>query len=268
MLKSFKILAKINGATGNYNAHMAAFPKTDWIGFSKKFIAGLNNSVQAKRGAVLEANLFTTQIESHDTYAELFDIVRRANTILIDFNQDMWRYISDAWIIQKPKAGEIGSSTMPHKVNPIDFENSEGNLGLANALMQFFANKLPISRLQRDLSDSTVERNFGSAFGYSLLAYGSLEKGLSKIAVSEINVRAALAAHPEVIAEAIQTVLRREGVAMPYEKLKELTRGRAVTMAEFRQFIESLDISPKVKKELLAFSPENYTGLAAKLAGM
>ena len=263
MLKSFKILAKVNGATGNYNAHMSAFPKIDWMSFSKKFIAGLNGD---KKGAQLEANMLTTQIESHDTYAELCDIIRRANTILIDFNQDMWRYISDAWIIQKPKAGEIGSSTMPHKVNPIDFENSEGNLGMANAMLMYFATKLPISRLQRDLSDSTVERNFGSAFGYSLLAYGSLEKGLSKIAVSETAIRGALADHPEVIAEAIQTVLRREKVAMPYEKLKELTRGRAVTMAEFKTFIEALDVTPAVKKELLAFTPENYIGLAAKLA--
>ena len=264
MLKSFKILAKVNGATGNYNAHMSAFPKIDWMGFSKKFISGLNTK---KGGAMLEVNLMTTQIESHDTYAELCDIVRRANTILIDFNQDMWRYISDAWIMQKPKAGEIGSSTMPHKVNPIDFENSEGNLGMANSMLMYFATKLPISRLQRDLSDSTVERNFGSAFGYSLLAYASLEKGLSKIGVSEANIRAALNEHPEIIAEAIQTVLRREKVAMPYEKLKELTRGRAVTMAEFKIFIEALDVTPAVKKELLAFTPENYIGLAAKLAG-
>lgn len=263
-LKSFKVLSKINGATGNYNAHMSAFPKTDWIGFSKKFIAGLNKE---KGGVMLEANLFTTQIESHDTYAEICDIMRRANTILIDLDQDMWRYISDAWIIQRPKAGEVGSSTMPHKVNPIDFENSEGNLGVANALFEFFARKLPISRLQRDLTDSTVLRSFGSAFGYSLIAYSSLEKGLGKVGVSEENIKAALLSHPEVIAEAIQTVLRREKVAMPYEKLKELTRGRVVTMADFKTFIEALEVSPKIKKELLAFTPENYIGLASKLAG-
>ena len=265
MLKEFKVLAKVNGATGNYNAHMSAFPNIDWPAFSWRFINGLNVK---KEGAMLECNLLTTQIESHDTYAELCDIVRRANTILIDFNQDMWRYISDAWIIQKPKAGEVGSSTMPHKVNPIDFENSEGNLGMANAMLHYFATKLPISRLQRDLSDSTVERNFGSAFGYSLLAYGSLEKGLSKIAVSEENILGALRDHPEVIAEAIQTVLRREQVAMPYEKLKELTRGRTVTMAEFKTFIEALEVTPAVKEELMAFTPENYIGLAAKLAQM
>lgn len=257
-LKKFKILAKINGATGNYNAHVSAFPKTDWVGFSKKFIKELG----------LEANLLTTQIEPHDTYAELSDNMRRINTILIDFNQDMWRYISDAWIVGVPKKGEVGSSTMPHKVNPIDFENSEGNLGMANAMFNYFSTKLPISRLQRDLSDSTVERNFGSAFGYSMLAYASLLKGLGKIAVSEENIRQALNEHPEVIAEAIQTVLRREKVEMPYEKLKELTRGKKVTMEEFRIFIENLDVSPKVKKELLAFKPENYIGLASKLAKM
>ncbi|MBP6884569.1 MAG: adenylosuccinate lyase [Candidatus Pacebacteria bacterium] len=265
MLMNFKILAKINGATGNYNAHVSAFPDIDWVSFSKEFISSLN---QNKDGAKLEANLLTTQIESHDTYAELCDTIRRANTILIDFNQDMWRYISDAWIIQKPKAGEVGSSTMPHKVNPIDFENSEGNLGMANAMLMYFATKLPISRLQRDLSDSTVERNFGSAFGYSILAYSSLMKGLSKIAVSEANIREALLSHPEVIAEAIQTVLRREKVEMPYEKLKELTRGRAVTMEEFGKFINALEVSDDVKKELLAFTPENYIGLAEKLAKM
>ena len=262
-LKHFKILAKLNGATGNYNAHMSAFPKIDWIGFSKKFIGSLNVK---KSGAALEANLLTTQIESHDTYAELCDIVRRANTVIIDFDQDIWRYISDAWIMQKPKVGEIGSSTMPHKVNPIDFENSEGNLGMANALFEFFARKLPVSRLQRDLTDSTVLRSFGSAFGYSLIAYSSLMKGLSKISVSEAMIRQALSEHPEVIAEAIQTVLRREKVAMPYEKLKELTRGRVVTMEEFKTFIKALDVTPAVKKELLAFTPENYIGLAAKLA--
>ncbi len=264
-LKGMKILAKINGATGNYNAHVAAYPKVDWVAFSKKFINGLNDT---KKGAMLEANLVTTQIESHDNCAEIADNLRRANMILIDFSQDVWRYISDGYLVQKPKAGEVGSSTMPHKVNPIDFENCEGNLGLANALLHFFATKLPVSRLQRDLSDSTVQRNWGSIFGYCMIAYLSLEKGLGKVAVAEANIRQALAAHPEVIAEAIQTVLRREGVAMPYEKLKELTRGRAVTMAEFKTFINNLDVSPKVKKELLAFAPENYIGLAAKLSNL
>lgn len=257
-LKSTKILAKLNGATGNYNAHVVAFPKIDWISFSKKFIKSLG----------LEANLLTTQIEPHDTYAEIFDCMRRVNMILIDFNQDMWRYISDAWIVQKPKAGEVGSSTMPHKVNPIDFENSEGNLGMANAMFGFFSNKLPVSRLQRDLTDSTVSRNFGSAFGYSLLAYESLLIGLGKVGVSDTAITRALLAHPEVIAEAIQTVLRREKVAMPYEKLKALTRGKEVTMEEFKTFIEELDVDVKVKKELLAVTPETYIGLARKLSKM
>ncbi len=255
-LQSIKILAKLNGATGNYNAHVVAFPKIDWIGFSKRFVKSLG----------LDANILTTQIEPHDTYAEVFDCVRRANMILLDCSQDMWRYISDAWIVQKSKAGEVGSSTMPHKVNPIDFENCEGNLGIANALLGFFSTKLPVSRLQRDLSDSTVERNFGSAFGYSLIAYASLLKGFSKIAVSDVNIKNTLNTHTEVIAEAIQTVLRREKVAMPYEKLKELTRGKQVTMEDFAKFIGELDVTPAVKKELLKITPENYTGLASKLA--
>lgn len=255
-LKNHKILAKLNGATGNYNAHYVAFPKTDWIAFSKKFIKGLN----------LEANLFTTQIEPHDSYIEAFDMVRRANTILLDFNQDMWRYISDEWIVQKPVEGAVGSSTMPHKVNPIKFENSEGNLGLANSMFEFFARKLPISRLQRDLSDSTVQRNFGTAFSHSLIAYEYLLKGLGRVSVNEHKVKEALNSHVEVIAEAIQTILRREGVEMPYEKLKALTRGKKVTQADFVNFINDLKVSEVVKKELLKITPLNYTGLASKLA--
>lgn len=261
-LSSIKIQAKLNGATGNYNAHVSAYPKVNWLEFSKNFIESFNKP----RNQKLEANLITTQIECHDSYVAIFDSLRRINTILLDFNQDMWRYISDGWVIQKPKAGETGSSTMPHKVNPIDFENSEGNLGLANALFEFFARKLPISRLQRDLSDSTVERAFGTAFGHSILAYKSLEKGLSKISVNGNVIKEVLKNHPEVIAEAIQTILRREGVEMPYEKLKDLTRGKAVTLEDIRIFINSLEISPKVKKELLKITPENYIGLAAKLA--
>ncbi len=256
-LKKLKIEAKLNGATGNYNAHMAAYPDVDWIKFSKKFIPILNKK--------LEANLITTQIECHDSYVEVFDALRRINAILLDFNQDMWRYISDGWIKQKINKNETGSSTMPHKVNPIDFENSEGNLGLANALFEFFARKLPISRLQRDLSDSTVERAFGTAFGHSFLAYTSLLKGLSKIEVTKNKIREALMEHTEVIAEAIQTVLRRQNYPIPYEKLKELTRGKIVTIDDFKNFVEKLDVSPKVKKELHNFTPETYIGLAAKL---
>jgi adenylosuccinate lyase len=257
-----KILVKTNGASGNYNAHVVAFPKVDWLKFSENFIAGLNKKLIFK----LELNLFTTQIEPHDSYLELFDHFRRMNSMLIDLNQDMWRYISDNWVTQKPKAGEIGSSTMPHKINPIDFENSEGNLGLANALFEFFARKLPISRLQRDLSDSTVERAFGTAFGHSYLAYLSLLKGLSKISVNEAKIKEDLNNHPEIIAEAIQTILRREGVKMPYEKLKELTRGKQVTLDDIHNFIKTLEVNDKIKKELLKITPENYIGLASKIA--
>lgn len=267
-LASIKIQAKLNGATGNWNAHMAAYPKVNWPEFSKKFIEGFNNPSMnsgRKRVQQLEANLITTQIECHDSYVAVFDTVRRINTILLDFSQDMWRYISDGWIGQRTKAGEVGSSTMPHKVNPIDFENAEGNIGLANALFEFFARKLPVSRLQRDLSDSTVERAFGTAFGHSYLAYVMLAKGLGKITVNEHAIKEALLAHPEVVAEAIQTVLRRENYPIPYEALKELTRGKEVTMADFSTFIDTLKVSPKVKTELKKFTPLTYTGIASKL---
>lgn len=257
-----KIMVKINGASGNYNAHIVAFPKIDWLKFSKNFITNLNKNLIFK----LELNSFTTQIEPHDSYIELFDRFKRMNNMLIDLNQDMWRYISDNWITQKTKEGEVGSSTMPHKINPIDFENSEGNLGLANALFEFFGRKLAISRLQRDLSDSTVERAFGTAFGHSYVAYNSLLKGLNKINLNEIKIKEDLNNHPEVITEAIQTILRREGVAMPYEKLKELTRGKQLTLTNIHEFIKSLNINEKIKKELLAITPENYIGLASKLA--
>jgi adenylosuccinate lyase len=260
-LESIKIEAKLNGATGNYNAHFVAYPKIAWIDFTKKYIDSFNKS----RSQKLKANIHTTQIECHDSYIAVFDTLRRINTILLDFNQDMWRYISDGWVGQIPKKGETGSSTMPHKINPIDFENSEGNLGLANALFEFYARKLPISRLQRDLSDSTVERSFGTAFGHTYLAYTSLLKGLSKISVNKDKIKEDLLSHPEVIAEAIQTVLRREGVAMPYEKLKELTRGKIVTLEDIREFIKTLDVSDNIKKELLKITPENYIGLANKL---
>ena len=258
-----KILVKLNGASGNYNAHIVTFPKINWLKFSKNFITGLNKL--ELRTLNLEPNLITTQIEPHDSYIELFDRFKRLNNMLIDFNQDIWRYISDEWIGQKPVDGTIGSSTMPHKINPIKFENSEGNLGIANALFEFFGRKLPISRLQRDLSDSTVQRNFGTAFAHSLIAYEYLLKGLSRISVNQKKIRKALENHPEVITEAIQTILRREGVAMPYEKLKELTRGKVVTLPDIHIFIKNLKVSDKVKKELLKITPENYTGLASKL---
>lgn len=261
-LQKITIQAKLNGATGNYNAHVAAYPNINWLEFSKKFIQSLNQTRTLK----LEPNLVTTQIECHDSYVSIFDKIRQINTILLDFNQDIWRYISDEWIVQKPIEGTVGSSTMPHKINPIKFENSEGNLGMANALFEFFARKLPISRLQRDLSDSTVQRNFGAAFSYSFIAYEYLLKGLSKISVNEEKIKENLMAHPEVITEAIQTILRREGVKMPYEKLKELTRGKKVTLDDIHNFIKSLEVSNKIKKELLKIKPENYIGLAPKLA--
>lgn len=262
VLNSIKIQAKLNGASGNWNAHLVSYPKIDWIEFSKKFIANFNKT----RSQKLEANLFTTQIECHDSYVVVFDTIRRINTILLDFNQDMWRYISDEWIIQKPVDGTVGSSTMPHKINPIKFENSEGNLGIANALFEFFARKLPISRLQRDLSDSTVERNFGTAFAHSFIAYEYLLKGLSKIEVNKNKVQEVLNYHPEIIAEAVQTILRREGLEFPYEKLKALTRGKKVTMIDFHIFIDSLSINEKIKKELKKITPENYIGLASKIS--
>ncbi|MFA6520281.1 MAG: adenylosuccinate lyase [Candidatus Paceibacterota bacterium] len=263
-LESIKIAAKLNGATGNFNAHMSAYPHVNWIEFSKKYIESFNK----KRTQKLAPNLITTQIECHDSYVAIFDTLRRINTILLDFNQDIWRYISDEWVVQKPKAGEVGSSTMPHKINPIFFENSEGNFGLANSLFEFFARKLPISRLQRDLSDSTVERNFGVAFAHSLIAYEYLLSGLSRIEVNKEKVVKTLLEHPEVITEAIQTILRREGVETPYEKLKDLTRGKKVTLEDIHQFIRSLNVSDKIKKELLGITPENYVGLAPKLASL
>ena len=261
-LHSRSILVKFGGATGNYNAHVAAMPDVDWREFSRKFVVRLNVGYKIP----LELNEFTTQIEPHDTYAELFDNLRRIDTILLDLSQDVWRYISDGWLTQKTKEGEVGSSAMPHKVNPIDFENAEGNLGLANALFNHFSNKLPVSRLQRDLSDSTVERTFGSAFAHSLIAYASFARGLEKLSVNEEAVRSDLTAHPEVLAEAIQTILRREGVEVPYEKLKELTRGREVTLEDFAKFIDGLALASTVKKQLKALRPENYIGLAKEIA--
>jgi len=263
ILRKHVMLTKVSGATGNYHAHIAAFPKVDWATFSSKFIKSLGSL----RNVKLEQNPLTTQIESHDTVAEVCDALRRANTVLLSTDQDLWRYISDAWIVQKPKAGEVGSSTMPHKVNPIDFENSEGNFGIANALLTHFSSKLPVSRLQRDLTDSTVFRNIGVAFAHSLLGYKSLLKGLSKIGVSEVKILEDLNSHPEIVSEGIQTILRAEGVAMPYEKLKELTRGKKVTMGDIAVFIDSLEVSLELKKRLKKITPENYIGLAAKLAG-
>jgi adenylosuccinate lyase len=249
--------AKMNGAVGNYNAHLAAYPDVDWEAFSRKV-------VEARLGLVL--NPHTIQIEPHDYMAELFDAFARCNTILIDWARDVWAYVSLGYFKQRLKAGEIGSSTMPHKVNPIDFENAEGNFGLANALLTHLSQKLPISRLQRDLSDSTVLRNMGVALGYTLLGYDSLRRGLDKLQVNQAALAADLDASWEVLAEAVQTVMRRHGLPNPYEQLKAMTRGKAITAAAMRKFVASLDLPPADKKRLLALTPATYTGLAATLA--
>jgi adenylosuccinate lyase len=250
------ITGKLNGATGTFAAHVVALPKVDWLKFSRAFVRSLD----------LEPVLLTTQIEPHDTLAALCDSLKRANTILLDLCQDMWRYISDGYLIQAPKPGEVGSSTMPHKVNPIDFENAEGNLGMANALLEHFSRKLPISRLQRDLSDSTVLRNLGIAFGYSLIGSQRALRGLQKVTVRHAVLQADLAAHPEVLAEAIQTILRRVGFPEPYEALKGLTRGRTLEYPDLERFIGGLAVDETVKAELRALTPERYIGLAPQLA--
>jgi adenylosuccinate lyase len=254
-LKKIERTGKLNGAVGNFNAHIAAYPKVDWISVSHRFVTYLG----------LTPNHYTTQIEPHDTLAERFDAVARINTILLDFCRDMWLYISMAFLKQKMKAGEVGSSTMPHKVNPIDFENAEGNLGLANAVFRHLAEKLPVSRLQRDLSDSTVLRNLGVAFGHSVLAYKSILTGLQKIDVDRERLKLHLEAHWEVLTEAIQTVLRKYKVAQAYERLKAMSRGKRLGEAEIRAFVKGLRIPAEDKKRLLALSPSTYTGLAEKL---
>jgi adenylosuccinate lyase len=250
------LTAKFNGAVGNYNAHLSAYPDFDWEAFNRRFIESFG----------LEFNPYTIQIEPHDAMAELFDAVARANTILLDADRDIWMYVSLGYFKQKLKAGEIGSSTMPHKVNPIDFENSEGNLGLANATLRHLADKLPVSRMQRDLSDSTVLRNMGVAFGYTLLAYDSCLKGLGKLEANPEALAADLDACWEVLAEPVQTVMRRYGVENPYEQLKELTRGKGITREALHGFIRGLAIPEAEKQRLLAMTPASYVGLAAELA--
>ena len=256
-----KILAKMNGAVGNYNAHLAAWPDFDWEAFSKKVV-----ETAEPQGLGLTFQPYSIQIEPHDYMAELFDAVARANTILIDLSRDIWGYISLGYFKQKLKDGEIGSSTMPHKVNPIDFENAEGNLGLANALLKHLAEKLPISRWQRDLTDSTVLRNIGVALGYATLAYSSLMTGLNKLELNAQALADDLDASWEVLAEPIQTVMRRYGVAGAYEKLKEVTRGQSVTAQALHQLIEGLEIPLADKDRLLAMTPASYIGKAAELA--
>jgi len=252
-----EILGKMNGAVGNYNAHLSAYPDVDWDAFSKQVI-------EQRLG--LKHNPYTTQIEPHDYMAELFDAFARTNTILLDLNRDIWGYISIGYFKQRTKAGEIGSSTMPHKVNPIDFENSEGNLGLANAVLRHLSEKLPVSRWQRDLTDSTVLRNIGVALGYTLLAYDSCLRGLNKLEVNPIRIAEDLDATWEVLAEPVQTVMRRYGIENPYEQLKELTRGKGISKEALREFILGLAVPEPAKKLLLEMTPANYVGIANELA--
>ena len=255
-IKAVSLTGKINGAVGNYNAHLVAYPDFDWEGFARRFVERLG----------LEFNPYTIQIEPHDAIAELFDAFARANTILVDLNRDVWGYISLGYFKQKLKKGEVGSSTMPHKVNPIDFENSEGNLGLANAVLKHLAEKLPVSRWQRDLTDSTVLRNMGVALGHALLAYNALLRGLNKLEVNAKAMQDDLESNWELLAEPIQTVMRRYGIEKPYEKLKELTRGTRLSREEMQAFVQTLDIPAVAKEQLLQLTPWEYTGKAAELA--
>ena len=255
-IERVQLRGKMNGAVGNYNAHLAAYPDVDWEKVARGVVEGLG----------LEFNAFTTQIEPHDSLAELFDAVARCNTVLLDLCRDIWSYIALGYFKQRLREGEVGSSTMPHKVNPIDFENAEGNIGVANALLRHLADKLPVSRMQRDLSDSTVLRNMGVAFGHALLAWDSCLRGLCKLEVNPARLAEDLDANWEVLAEPIQTVMRRYAIANPYEQLKELTRGRAITRDALHAFIRALAIPEPEKKRLLALTPANYLGKAAELA--
>ena len=255
-LDAIVLPAKMNGAVGNFNAHLSAYPNVDWEALARSVIEGHFG---------LSQNALTTQIESHDGIAELFDALARWNTVLLDLNRDIWSYISLGYLGQKTVKGEIGSSTMPHKVNPIDFENSEGNLGIANAMLEHMARKLPVSRLQRDLTDSTVLRNMGVGFGYSMTAYQATIKGLGKVKLNAARLSADLDEAWEVLAEPIQTVMRKLGKANPYEQLKDLTRGRKINAEIMKTFVEGLDIPAEDKQRLLALTPATYTGIAAKL---
>jgi adenylosuccinate lyase len=255
-LAAISIPGKLNGAVGNFNAHAIAYPEIDWRTFSRRFVESLG----------LEWQPYTTQIEPHDGIAELCDAQRRIDTILIDLARDVWAYISLGYFKQKLKAGEVGSSTMPHKVNPIDFENAEGNFGVANALLEHFSRKLPISRWQRDLTDSTTLRALGEAFGHALIGFASLEKGLGKLEINADRIAADLDHSWEVLAEAIQTVMRRHGLPEPYEQLKALTRGKGITHETLQHFIGTLDLPDAARQRLLALTPATYTGLAAELA--
>jgi adenylosuccinate lyase len=255
-IRGVALLGKMNGAVGNYNAHLASYPDVDWAAVSERFISGLG----------LTQNRYTTQIEPHDYMAELFDALGGAGTVLLDFARDTWGYISLGYFRQRAVAGEIGSSTMPHKVNPIDFENAEGNLGMAGAVLQHLSSKLPVSRWQRDLSDSTVLRNMGLGFGYLVIAVRSLQKGIAKLEADAARMDEDLDRSWEVLGEAVQTVMRRHGIEAPYEKLKALTRGQVVTAKRLRDFINTLDIPESDREALLEMTPASYTGLAAELA--
>ncbi|MDD2894333.1 MAG: adenylosuccinate lyase, partial [Halothiobacillaceae bacterium] len=255
-LAQVEIMGKINGAVGNYNAHLAAYPEIDWAQFAQQFVESLG----------LTWNPYTIQIEPHDYIAEYCDALVRSNTILIDFARDAWGYIALGHFKQRTVAGEVGSSTMPHKVNPIDFENAEGNLGIANALLTHFAQKLPISRWQRDLTDSTVLRALGLAMAHCTIAYQSLARGLSKLEANREGMLSELDTNWEVLGEAVQTVMRRYAIEQPYEKLKELTRGKRVNAASMREFIEKLDIPDDAKTQLLAMTPASYIGNAEQQA--
>ncbi|MEA9587925.1 MULTISPECIES: adenylosuccinate lyase [Xanthomonas] len=255
-IAAVELTGKINGAVGNYNAHLVSYPQLDWAAFAQRFVESLG----------LVFNPYTTQIEPHDNVAEIGDATRRANTILIDLSRDIWGYISLGYFKQKLKEGEVGSSTMPHKVNPIDFENAEGNFGVANALFEHFSAKLPISRWQRDLTDSTVLRALGTAFGHTQVALDSLAKGLGKLTVNPQRLDADLDAAWEVLAEAVQTVMRRHGLPNPYEQLKALTRGHGITAASMQAFVESLELPEEDKQRLRTLTPGGYTGLAEQLA--
>lgn len=257
-ISSVDILGKINGAVGNYNAHLSAYPDVDWHGFSQSFVSSLN----------ITWNPYTTQIEPHDYIAELFDAIARFNTILLDFDRDLWGYIALGHFKQKTVAGEIGSSTMPHKVNPIDFENSEGNLGLANAIFSHLGSKLPVSRWQRDLTDSTVLRNLGVGMGYAVIAYQASLKGISKLQVNTDSLLAELDDNWELLAEPIQTVMRRYGIEKPYEKLKELTRGKKVNQHIIADFIDNLELPDSAKEQLKSLTPSSYLGDAKRLTSL
>jgi adenylosuccinate lyase len=250
------VMGKINGAVGNYNAHVTAYPGFDWEKFCRRFVERLG----------LEFNPYTTQIEPHDWLAELLDAYARTNSVLLGLDRDLWGYISLGYFRQKVKAGEVGSSTMPHKVNPIDFENSEGNIGVANALLRHLAEKLPVSRWQRDLSDSTAQRNVGTALGHTLLAYSACLRGLAKLEADPARLAADLDANWEVLAEAVQQVMRRHGVADAYDKLKAVSRGKRLERRQLAAFVKALPLPPEAKKRLLALTPARYTGLAAELA--